>query len=102
MAALPPLSSVLPMPYAFAKTGLLFGFVFMGIVAFANAFTAKMLLHSAAATHTDTYEACAEAVGGRAWKVRAPSPADGLMGGVCAGCRRVCVISVRQQMATVV
>mmetsp|Transcript_39042 Transcript_39042/g.110585 ORF Transcript_39042/g.110585 Transcript_39042/m.110585 type:complete len:247 (+) Transcript_39042:181-921(+) len=62
-------SSVLPMPYAFSKTGVLIGVVLMVVVAYANALTARMLLSAAAATHTDTYEGCAKAVGGKPWKV---------------------------------
>eukprot|EP00873_Tetraselmis_striata_P026199 jgi/Tetstr1/446463/TSEL_034004.t1 len=62
-------SSVLPTPYAFSKTGVACGLFLMLVVAYANAFTAELLLKAAAATRTDTYEACAEAVGGRRWKI---------------------------------
>jgi hypothetical protein len=58
------------MPYAFFKTGVLLGTLLMGIVAYANAFTARMLLQTASSTNSHTYEACAEAVGGPAWKAR--------------------------------
>lgn len=61
---------MLPTPYAFSKMGIACGLFLMAVVAYANAFTAELLLKAAATTGTDTYEACAEAVGGRRWKVR--------------------------------
>uniref|UniRef100_A0A061SAZ4 Amino acid transporter transmembrane domain-containing protein n=1 Tax=Tetraselmis sp. GSL018 TaxID=582737 RepID=A0A061SAZ4_9CHLO len=62
-------SSILPMPLAFVKSGVLPGFFLMGVVAWANDFTATLLLKSAAATQTDSYESCAYCLGGRPWKV---------------------------------
>ena len=63
-----PCSSVLPLPFAFSRTGILLGLVTMLVVGFCNAHTC-MLLRAAGSTGHDSYEGVAEAIGGRRWKV---------------------------------
>lgn len=64
-------SSVLPLPFAFSRTGILLGLVTMLVVGFCNAHTCMLLLRAAGSTGHDSYEGVAEAIGGRTWKVRA-------------------------------
>lgn len=62
-------SSVLPLPFAFSRTGILLGLVTMLVVGFCNAHTCMLLLRAAGSTGHDSYEGVAEAIGGRTWKV---------------------------------
>lgn len=68
-SCLPVHSTVLPVPYAFSKTGILAGLLTMLVVAFANDRTCCMMIESAAATGLDTYEELAMFVGGPKAKV---------------------------------
>ncbi len=63
-------SSLLPLPYAFAKTGVLLGVTTMLLVAGCNAASCYWLLRAAHATGHNSYEGVAEAIGGKKWKVR--------------------------------
>lgn len=62
-------SSILPIPFAISKTGVLVGCLTMLVVAWANDATSCMLIRAAGATGKPTYEALAEWAGGKAWKV---------------------------------
>eukprot|EP00877_Chromochloris_zofingiensis_P007157 jgi/Chrzof1/2695/Cz11g25150.t1 len=62
-------SSVLPIPFALSKTGVLVGCLTMLVVAWANDATSCMLVRAAALTGKPTYEALAEWAGGKSWKV---------------------------------
>eukprot|EP00882_Tetradesmus_deserticola_P022019 GHRQ01023895.1.p2 GENE.GHRQ01023895.1~~GHRQ01023895.1.p2 ORF type:complete len:118 (+),score=49.74 GHRQ01023895.1:1123-1476(+) len=62
-------SSILPIPFAISKTGVLVGVLTMLLVAWANDATSCMLIRAAAATGKPTYEALAEWAGGRPWRV---------------------------------
>lgn len=62
-------SSLLPLPYAFSKTGIVVGLFLMTVSALTNAFTARLVLEAGHATGRKSYEGVAEAVGGRRWKV---------------------------------
>lgn len=62
-------SSILPIPFAISKTGVLMGCITMVVVAMANSATSCMLIRAAALTGKPTYEALAEWAGGRRWKV---------------------------------
>eukprot|EP00879_Flechtneria_rotunda_P030662 GHRR01033328.1.p1 GENE.GHRR01033328.1~~GHRR01033328.1.p1 ORF type:complete len:419 (+),score=127.36 GHRR01033328.1:532-1788(+) len=62
-------SSVLPIPFAISKTGVLVGCLTMLLVAWANDATSCMLIRAAAATSKPTYEALAEWAGGKPLKV---------------------------------
>ncbi|KAK9866264.1 hypothetical protein WJX84_005087 [Apatococcus fuscideae] len=62
-------SSVLPIPFAFSKMGVLVGVLTMGIVASANCLTSTLLLRAALKTGHSSYEGIAEAAGGSTWKV---------------------------------
>ncbi|KAK9906824.1 hypothetical protein WJX75_008674 [Coccomyxa subellipsoidea] len=62
-------SSVLPVPFAFSRMGLLLGVLTMAVVAYSNSLTSVLLLRAAGLTGHDSYEGVAQAVGGRAWKV---------------------------------
>ena len=75
-------SSLLPLPYAFAKTGLLLGVTTMLVVAGCNAASCYWLLRAAHATGHDSYEGVAGAIGGKNWKVR---PLEALIAGsICS------------------
>jgi len=63
---------VLPVPFAFARMGVVPGVVTILVVAYSNTLTSSLLLRAAAHTGCFSYEGVAEAVGGRAWKVRRP------------------------------
>jgi hypothetical protein len=62
-------SSVLPVPYAFSRLGVLPGLGVMLLVALSNAVAGTLLLRAAASLDKHTFEGLAEAVGGRSWKV---------------------------------
>ena len=62
---------MLPVPFAFARMGVLPGVVTALVVAYANTLTSTLLLRAAAHTGCYSYEGIAEAVGGRVWKVSA-------------------------------
>lgn len=62
-------SSVLPIPFALSKTGVLLGCSTMALVAFCNDLTSCLLIRAAAVTGKDTYEGLAEWAGGTGWKV---------------------------------
>lgn len=61
---------MLPLPFAFSRTGILLGLVTMVIVGFCNAHTCMLLLRAAGSTGHDSYEGVAETIGGRPWKVQ--------------------------------
>ena len=62
-------SSLLPVPYAFSKTGVLLGILVMLVVAGSNCLTSLLLLKAAGKTGRDSYEGVALAIGGQRWKV---------------------------------
>ncbi|KAL3136879.1 hypothetical protein ABBQ32_006491 [Trebouxia sp. C0010 RCD-2024] len=62
-------SSLLPVPYAFSKTGVLLGLLVMLVVAGSNCLTSLLLLKAAGKTGHDSYEGMALAIGGPTWKV---------------------------------
>eukprot|EP00195_Chlamydomonas_chlamydogama_P010179 CAMPEP_0202911386 /NCGR_PEP_ID=MMETSP1392-20130828/54859_1 /ASSEMBLY_ACC=CAM_ASM_000868 /TAXON_ID=225041 /ORGANISM="Chlamydomonas chlamydogama, Strain SAG 11-48b" /LENGTH=145 /DNA_ID=CAMNT_0049601869 /DNA_START=25 /DNA_END=459 /DNA_ORIENTATION=+ len=62
-------STILPVPYAFSKMGVIAGVTTMMLVAFVNASTCCMLIRAAAATGRYTYEELAYWAGGRKAKV---------------------------------
>lgn len=62
-------SSVLPMPYAISKTGVLVGMLTMLLVALCNDYTTCLTISAAYTTGLDSFEALAEWAGGRHWKV---------------------------------
>ncbi|CAL8462502.1 g2035 [Coccomyxa elongata] len=62
-------SSVLPVPFAFSRMGVLLGVLTMAAVAYSNSLTSVLLLRAAGLTGHDSYEGVAQAVGGRVWKV---------------------------------
>ncbi len=66
---LPLCSSVLPVPFAFSRMGVLLGVLTMAAVAYSNSLTSVLLLRAAGLTGHDSYEGVAQAVGGRVWKV---------------------------------
>ena len=57
-------SSLLPVPYAFSKTGVLLGLLVMLVVAGSNCLTSLLLLKAAGKTGHDSYEGMALAIGG--------------------------------------
>ena len=62
-------SSVLPVPFAFSRMGVLLGIVTMAVVAYSNSLTSVLLLRAAGLTGHDSYEGVAYAIGGKGWKV---------------------------------
>lgn len=60
---------MLPVPYAFSKTGVLLGVLVMLVVAGSNCLTSLLLLRAAGKTGRNSYEGVALAVGGQKWKV---------------------------------
>ena len=66
-------SSILPVPFAFARTGVLLGLCTMLVVGLCNTYTSTLMLRAAALTGHDSYEGVAYAVGGRAWKASSPA-----------------------------
>lgn len=69
---------MLPLPFAFSRTGILLGLMTMVVVGFCNAHTCVLLLRAAGSTGHDSYEGVAEAIGGKAWKVYAGSRMSGV------------------------
>ena len=61
-------SSVLPVPFAFSRMGVLLGVLTMAVVAYSNSLTSVLLLRAAGLTGHDTYEGVAQAVAGPVWK----------------------------------
>ena len=59
-------SSVLPVPFAWSRAGVLPGLLIAVAVAAANAAACRWLMHAAAATRHTTYEGLAAELGGRA------------------------------------
>jgi hypothetical protein len=68
---LPPRSTILPIPFALSRTGVLVGGLTMLVVAAANDLTSCWLIRAAALTGHASYEALAEWAGGWRWKVGA-------------------------------
>ncbi len=62
-------STILPVPYAFSKIGILVGTLTMLLVASVNDATCCMLIRASAATGRYTYEELAEWAGGKRAKV---------------------------------
>ena len=65
----PRCSSVLPVPYAFSRLGVLCGLLTQAVVAGCNALASVLLLKTASKVGRSSYEGTAEAVGGQSWKV---------------------------------
>lgn len=63
-------NSVLPMPYAFSRTGAIVGLLTMLLVALCNDFTTLLMISAVYETGHDSYESLAQWAGGRPWKVR--------------------------------
>lgn len=61
-------SSVLPVPYAFSRTGVLLGLLTALAVSLANSLTGTLLVRAAGACGTSSYEALAETLGGPRWR----------------------------------
>lgn len=61
--------SVLPMPYAMSKTGVLVGMLTMVLVALCNDYTTCLTISAAYTTGLDSFEALAHWAGGPQWKV---------------------------------
>lgn len=68
---MPLCSTVLPVPYAFSKTGIGLGALTMGLVAVANDITCCMMIRAAAHVGCSTYEQLSEWAGGKKARVRA-------------------------------
>lgn len=66
-------SSVLPMPYAISKTGVLVGMLTMLLVALCNDYTTCLTISAAYTTGLDSFEALAYWAGGRHWQVSRPA-----------------------------
>ncbi|KAG2449180.1 hypothetical protein HYH02_005927 [Chlamydomonas schloesseri] len=64
-----PRSTVLPVPYAFSKTGIGLGALTMGLVAVANDITCCMMIRAAAHVGCSTYEQLSEWAGGKKARV---------------------------------
>lgn len=64
-------SSVLPLPFAFSRLGVVPGLIIMMAVAVGNALAGTLLLRAASALDKHSFESIAEAVGGRSWRVSA-------------------------------
>lgn len=62
-------STVLPVPFAVSRVGLLTGMLTMLVVAWANDVTSCLLVRASAYTGLDTYEGLAHWAGGKKWKV---------------------------------
>ncbi len=67
-------SSVLPVPFAFSRMGVLLGIITMAVVAYSNSLTSVLLLRAAGLTGHDSYEGVAYAIGGKYWKARVSPP----------------------------
>lgn len=84
-------SSVLPVPFAFSRLGILPGLGIMLVVAGANALAGTLLLRAAGTLNMHSFEGLAEAVGGRAWRVSASAQHSAAchgmtwLGVLCAG-----------------
>ena len=64
-----PCSSVLSIPYAWSRLGVLCGLLTQIVVALCNAVASVLLLRTAAKVKQSTYENVAEAVGGPIWRI---------------------------------
>lgn len=62
-------TSVLPVPFAFSRTGVLLGLLVALLVASANTLTGQLLLEASGRLHHDSYEGLAEAIAGRTGKL---------------------------------
>lgn len=62
-------SSVLPVPFAFSRTGVLVGLATSLVVAYANAVGCSLLLRASQLTGHGTFEGVAQAAGGPVLKV---------------------------------
>lgn len=71
-------NSVLPMPYAFSKTGAVVGLATMLLVALCNDLTTLLMIAAVYETGHDSYESLAQWAGGRSWKVSNTWVAGGL------------------------
>lgn len=67
--AVPFCSSVLSIPYAWSRLGVLCGLLTQIVVAICNATASVLLLKTASKVERTTYEDVAEAVGGPSWKL---------------------------------
>lgn len=65
----PTLSSILPIPYCFARAGIIPGLILAVLVAYANALTARLLIDAAHRLNHDSYDALATAIAGRAGRI---------------------------------
>ena len=60
---------MLPVPYAFSRMGVALGLLTALVVSAANAYTGTLLIRASGAANRHTFEALAQAVGGRGWRV---------------------------------
>ena len=81
-------STVLPVPFAFSRLGVLPGILLMLFVALGNALAGTLLLRCAGSLGAYSYEGLAEAVGGKSWKVRRQHNLLGAASRVLATARR--------------
>jgi hypothetical protein len=63
-------SSVLPVPFAFSRLGVLAGLLVASVVSLANALTGTLLLRAAGHLGAHTFETLAYTAAGNGWKVR--------------------------------
>lgn len=79
-------SSVLPVPYAFSRTGILPGLAISFTIALSNAYTGTLILRAAGHLGKRTYEGvCAGAIGSAAARVAAQLALIALLFGTLAG-----------------
>lgn len=89
-------SSVLPIPYAFSRSGVLLGIGTSVVVGGCNLVTCLLLLRVAHATGHDSYEGVALAIGGKPWKVLTQvSLVTLLLGTLCGDCALLHDVSLR-------
>lgn len=95
-------SSVLPVPFAFSKTGVVMGLVTMAVVAYSNELTSRLLTRAAAFSGKASYEELAEWAGGYAWKVATQCSLMLLLfGTMCGGLALVSDIGLKAVKAAV-
>lgn len=89
-------SALLPIPYAFSRTGVLLGVVTSLVAGGCNIVTCLLLLRVAHITGHDSYEGVAEAIGGKSWKVLTQlSLVVLLLGTLCGDCALLHDVGIR-------
>ena len=76
---------MLPIPYAFSRTGVSAGLLAALCVALCNTITSRLLLRVAARLHVFSYEKLAATVGGQAWGLVARGALMALLWGTLSG-----------------